>query len=94
MLEIVMNNLENIKAAQQAPAAVAASTFTNKSGYVSETIFELMKIFMERGEGKHLVSKVNAVYGFDITAKKNGKPVLQYTIDLKNGQGSVSQKKA
>eukprot|EP00356_Strombidium_inclinatum_P009102 CAMPEP_0170488198 /NCGR_PEP_ID=MMETSP0208-20121228/6809_1 /TAXON_ID=197538 /ORGANISM="Strombidium inclinatum, Strain S3" /LENGTH=454 /DNA_ID=CAMNT_0010762703 /DNA_START=29 /DNA_END=1393 /DNA_ORIENTATION=- len=91
MLEIVMNNLDNIKeaAAKEAAAAPAGGSFTNKSGLVSETIFEIMKIFLERGEGKDLIAKVGAVYGFDIVTKKNGKPALQYTIDLKNGQGLV-----
>ena len=59
----------------------------------SQTIFEMMKIFLERGEGKDLVKKVNSVFGFDILAKKGGKPVLSVTIDLKNGQGSVEFKK-
>jgi hypothetical protein len=49
----------------------------------------MMQNFLARGEGKHLISKVNAVLGFEITTKKGAKPSLIYTIDLKNGQGSV-----
>ena len=48
---------------------------------------------MARGEGKHLPGKVKAVLGFEITKKKGAKPSLIYEIDLKNGQGSVTQRK-
>jgi hypothetical protein len=56
---------------------------------VSEQIFGMMKVFLARGEGKHLVPKVKAVFGFEITAKKGAPPQLIYEIDLKNGQGDV-----
>jgi len=74
LLELVMTNLENLKN-NSAPAS-GGSTFTNESGLISESIFEIMKIFLERGEGKHLPPKINAVFGFDILKKKGGKPVL------------------
>ena len=53
----------------------------------------MMKTFLARGEGKHLIPKVKAVFGFEITKKKGAKPSLIYTIDLKNGQGDVQQQK-
>ena len=31
-----------------------------------------MKAFLERGEGKHLIPKVAAVFGFEIIDKKGG----------------------
>ena len=53
----------------------------------------MMAQFLLQGEGAPLVKKVNAVLGFDITKKKGGKPELMYEIDLKNGKGSVTQRK-
>ncbi|EFB21946.1 hypothetical protein PANDA_021026, partial [Ailuropoda melanoleuca] len=37
--------------------------------------------------GAQLVKKVNAIFQLDIT--KNGKTILQWTIDLKNGSGDM-----
>lgn len=45
----------------------------------------MMKVFLGKGEGKHLIPKVKAVFGFEITPKKGAKPALIYEIDLKNG---------
>ena len=70
------------KAAATAPAPVAG-------GLVSDTIFTMMKVFLERGEGAQLVKQLGSVYGFNITEKKNGPIKRFFTIDLKNGQGSV-----
>ncbi|KAM7076899.1 peroxisomal multifunctional enzyme type 2 [Ciconia maguari] len=39
--------------------------------------------------GNELVKKVNAIFQWDIT--KDGKTVMQWTIDLKNGSGAVYQ---
>jgi hypothetical protein len=44
-----------------------------------------MKEYLGRGEGKGLIKKVNAVFGFEITKKKGAKPTLIYEIDLKSG---------
>jgi len=52
----------------------------------------MMGTYLDRGEGKDLIPKVNSVLGFEITKKKGEKPALIYEIDLKNGQGKVSQK--
>lgn len=41
------------------------------------------------GHGKDLPKKVAAVFGFNITEKKNGPVAKSYTIDLKNGSGNV-----
>ncbi|XP_007128110.1 SCP2 sterol-binding domain-containing protein 1 [Physeter macrocephalus] len=37
--------------------------------------------------GAQLVKKINAIFQLDIT--KNGKTILQWTIDLKNGPGNM-----
>ncbi|XP_004698208.1 SCP2 sterol-binding domain-containing protein 1 [Echinops telfairi] len=37
--------------------------------------------------GAQLVKKVNAIFQLDIT--KDGKTILQWTVDLKNGQGDM-----
>lgn len=79
-MEIIMNNLEKAKEEAQAPATAAPA-----SGLVSETIFKMMQVYLDKGEGKDLVPKVQAVFGFDITKKKGAKPTLTYEIDLKNG---------
>lgn len=47
-----MTNLENVK--NQVSAAPAAP----KSGLVSEGIFDMMKVYLARGEGKALIPKV------------------------------------
>mgnify|MGYP003706693321 CR=1 FL=1 len=87
-LEIIMNNME--KAKEQAAATPAAQP---SSGLKAEGIFSMMKEFLARGEGKALIPKVSAVFGFEITKKKGEKPTLIYEIDLKNGQGDVNQRK-
>lgn len=88
MMEVIMNNLEKSKE-EEAKAAPAQPS----SGLVSETIFAMMKEFLRRGEGKPLIPKVQAVFGFEITKKKGAKPSLIYEIDMKNGQGDVHQRK-
>jgi len=91
MMEVIMNNLEKEK--ENAAKATTAAPAQPKSGLISETIFAMMKEFLARGEGKHLISKVNAVFGFEITKTKGAKPSLIYEIDLKSGQGDVHQRK-
>jgi len=44
-----------------------------------------MTAYLEGGNGKDLIPKVDAIFGFQITEKKGAKPSLIYTIDLKNG---------
>jgi 3-hydroxyacyl-CoA dehydrogenase/3a,7a,12a-trihydroxy-5b-cholest-24-enoyl-CoA hydratase len=84
MMELIMTNLEKVKEEK------ASAPSAPKSGLVSEQIFDMMKVFLGRGEGKHLIPKVNAVFSFEITPKKGAKPALIYEIDLKNGQGDVN----
>ena len=49
-----------------------------------------MRVFLERGEGKDVVAKVQGVYNFGITKKKGAPIAKSWIIDLKNGQGKVS----
>ena len=56
----------------------------------SDEVFQLMKNYLSTGEGKHLIQKVAGIFQIDVLDKKGGKVVKQWTIDLKNGQGSVS----
>lgn len=51
----------------------------------------MMTSYLERGEGKDLVPKVQAIFGFEILKEKGGKPVGVWEIDLKNGSGVVKK---
>lgn len=84
-----MNHQEALKSRAPQPAAAAQPS----SGLKSEAIFTMMKEYLRRGEGKPLIPKVAAVFGFEITKAKGQKPTLVYEIDLKNGQGDVNQRK-
>lgn len=53
----------------------------------------MMKAFLDRGDGKHLVQKVNAVFLFEIITQRGGPVIKSWVIDLKNGQGSVKEGK-
>lgn len=50
----------------------------------------MMRVFLERGEGTELVKSLQSIYGFNIVEKKNGPVKRFFTIDLKNGKGSVT----
>lgn len=82
MMELIMTNLEKVKEQKAAQGSAPAAP---KSGLASEGIFDMMKVYLGKGEGKHLIPKVKAVFGFEITPKKGAKPALIYEIDLKNG---------
>lgn len=59
---------------------------TQGGGLHSELVFaEIGRRIKD--SGSELVKKVNAVFGFEIT--KDGKIAAQWTIDLKNGSGSL-----
>ena len=91
MMEVIMNNHEaKQKAKAQATPAAAA---TPSSGLKSEHIFGMMATYLNQGLGKALIPKVDAVFGFEITAKKGGKVELIYEIDLKSGQGHTKRGK-
>ena len=79
-MAIVMNNLE-AKASQKKAAPAGAPA----SGLKSENIFGMMATYLQQGLGKDQVKKVEAIFTFQITAKKGAKPSLIYNIDLKNG---------
>jgi len=68
---------------EAAPAAAAASG--GGSGLKSEGIFNMMSAYLSGGNGKDLIPKVDAIFGFQITPKKGAKVALIYEIDLKNG---------
>lgn len=71
------------------PTTAAAPATITSSGLKSDRIFGMMAAFMARGEAAKIVKQVEAVYNFDISAKKGGPVVKKFVIDLKNGQGSV-----
>jgi len=66
---------------------------TPSSGLKCEAIFGLMNSFLARGDGKNLVSQLQATYMFEITPKKGAPVAKSYIIDLKNGQGRVYEGK-
>lgn len=81
MMEVIMNNLEAAKEAEEKAAASggaasggAVKVAANKSGLASETIFNMMGAYCEMGQGTEAVKKCKAKFGFDITLKKGGKP--------------------
>jgi len=43
--------------------------------------------------GKTVVPKVNAIFNFEILKSSDDKNPTVYTIDLKNGSGSITQAK-
>jgi 3-hydroxyacyl-CoA dehydrogenase/3a,7a,12a-trihydroxy-5b-cholest-24-enoyl-CoA hydratase len=49
----------------------------------------MMRVFLEKGEGKDLVPKVDAVFNFQIKKTKEGAVVKSFVIDLKNKLGKV-----
>ncbi|OBS77951.1 hypothetical protein A6R68_19660, partial [Neotoma lepida] len=55
-------------------------------GFVGFSVFEDISHHIKEA-GAQLVKKVNAIFQLDIT--KDGKTVLQWTIDLKNGSGDT-----
>ena len=62
-----------------------------KSALKSDEFFTMVKNYLGTGEGKHLIQKVAGIFQLDILDKKGGKVVKQWTIDLKNGNGSVTE---
>ena len=59
----------------------------------TDKVFHLMNAYLTAGEGKPIIDKLQAVFGFEITPKKGEPPVRVWTIDLKNGHGSVKLEK-
>ncbi len=50
----------------------------------------MMRVYLERGEGKALVPKVDSIFNIQIKKTKEGPVVKTFVIDLKNGQGKVN----
>jgi putative sterol carrier protein len=57
----------------------------------SNEIFTLIKNYLASGDGKDNVKKVGGIFQVDILDKKGGKLVKTWTIDFKNGNGSVTE---
>uniref|UniRef100_A0A671UVZ2 Hydroxysteroid (17-beta) dehydrogenase 4 n=1 Tax=Sparus aurata TaxID=8175 RepID=A0A671UVZ2_SPAAU len=67
---------------------LSPENLTQGGGLQSELVFaEISRRIKDLGP--ELVKKVNAVFGWEIT--KDGKNVAEWTIDLKNGSGSLHQ---
>jgi 3-hydroxyacyl-CoA dehydrogenase/3a,7a,12a-trihydroxy-5b-cholest-24-enoyl-CoA hydratase len=75
--------------AKPTTASPSSASSGASSGLKSEKIFDMMRVFLDRGEGKALIPKVAAVYNFEITPKKGDPVAKTWTIDLKNGQGRI-----
>lgn len=93
VMQRVLANMDNLKAAKAKGASAPAGGAAPSSGLKSEKIFNMMAVFLGRGEGKEQVAKVQAVFAFQITPKKGAKPELIYEINLKDGQGHCKQGK-
>ncbi|XP_041792643.1 peroxisomal multifunctional enzyme type 2 [Chelmon rostratus] len=69
-------------------AEASPENLTQGEGLQSELVFaEIGRRIKD--SGSDLVKKVNAVFGWEIT--KDGKNAAQWTIDLKNGSGSLQK---
>ena len=79
MMEIVSKNFDNDK--------------TAGDELKSQSIFGMMATYLAQGNGKDLIPKVSATYGFEILKTKGGKVEVVYEIDLKHGQGEVKKGK-
>eukprot|EP01016_Furgasonia_blochmanni_P038305 TRINITY_DN4611_c0_g1_i1.p3 TRINITY_DN4611_c0_g1~~TRINITY_DN4611_c0_g1_i1.p3 ORF type:complete len:145 (+),score=39.60 TRINITY_DN4611_c0_g1_i1:121-555(+) len=56
-------------------------------------IRDRMGAYLDKGEGKDIVQKVQAVLGFEIVKEKKGPVIKHWVIDLKNGQGRIFEGK-
>jgi len=72
-------------------APVAAPVAAASTGLKSEKIFGMMATYLNQGLGKDLIPKVASTFGFEILETKGAKPVLVYSINLKEGQGKVEK---
>ena len=55
----------------------------------SDKLFEAMAPHLKT-QGAALVQKIGAVFHFEVTPDAGGEPVV-YTVDLKNGDGSITK---
>ena len=58
----------------------------------SEALFETMAPHLKTPEGAAIVKKIQAIFHFEISATKGGEAQF-FTVDLKNGSGSVARGK-
>jgi 3-hydroxyacyl-CoA dehydrogenase/3a,7a,12a-trihydroxy-5b-cholest-24-enoyl-CoA hydratase len=63
----------------------------DSSSLKSNEIFTLIKNYLASGDGKENVKKVQGIFQIDVLDKKGGKLVKTFTIDMKNGNGSVTE---
>lgn len=75
-------------------APASSSSPSSGSELKSQKVFDMMRQFLDRGEGKAAVGKVQAIYNFEIVPKKGDPVAKTWTIDLKNGQGRVDEGKS
>lgn len=76
MMEMVMSNMEAEREAAEKAGPAESAAPVNKSGLGSESIFNLMGMYLSKGEGASAVKTCKAIYGFNILLKKGGKPAL------------------
>ena len=81
------------KGAQGATSTNTATTTTpapaGGNTLKTDNTFQLMNAYLATGAGKDVIAKLQSVFGFEITPKKGEPPARIWTIDLKNGNGSV-----
>jgi 3-hydroxyacyl-CoA dehydrogenase/3a,7a,12a-trihydroxy-5b-cholest-24-enoyl-CoA hydratase len=90
-LDAVLKSASSAPAAAPAPAKSSGAGDVRVAGYKVSDSFAQLKAGVENGpdaERQATVKKVNAVFQFDI---KNGEGKIQsWTLDLKNGKGSMN----
>jgi len=60
----------------------------------TDKIFNLMAQFIDAGEGKSIVDKLQSTYTIEIIPQKGAPVARSWILDLKTGNGKVSQGKA
>jgi len=60
----------------------------------TQKVFDMMRVYLDRGEGKKIVEQVQAVFNFEIVLKKGDPPAKTFMIDLKNGNGRIDEGRA
>jgi hypothetical protein len=73
---------------QPAPSGTPAPS---GPGLKTDKVFQLMSAYMEKGDGKENVQKLQAIYVIEILPKKGDPPARTWVLDLKNGNGKVYQ---
>ena len=63
----------------------------DKVSLKTDPFFTLIQAYLQSGDGKDLIEKINGIFQIDILDKKGGKVIKSWNIDLKNGNGSCSE---